>query len=409
MRRGDCWHTPMFLGLSKLVIITIITLIASVTTTDAQQKSFTNAYIKMRQPKDGEEIIFEKLGRKYIRKLLSVPEPEGLTEKDRQEYLREKNILKNVQQVGWVIDMDEEGFLTSSQFNDLYRPYDELISLKTNDIKLLISGVTKKDKIKELIFLIRDTENEGLLFVNFLLKKPVLLHEYIENHEDVLKLISVNSDAQENDNALIKINYNKSETESTKHNSFNISMVNASINYNKSETGSTTAGYDNTVPFKLEVVQVDGKYGVFRIPEPWNRKYLLEPTSEVEPVIYGSNPGNTYFVTIGNNGYRILYDKFGFTVAHGYEMVPVYVLESEKEVAAFIIRDDFGYSLYECPETYSLIQQGSIQTSDFVMRPHIERSMVYCQSIVLTEDGRLECVKADGSIEFIQIRKQTPD
>ena len=179
-------------------------------------------------------------------------------------------------------------------------------------------------------------------------------------------------------------------------------------------TSSTNATYGTVstgsiLPSKLEVAQVDGKYGVRGTTAPWHTaEYLIEPIYDVEPVIYGSNPGNTYIATFGHDGYCYLYDKFGFTIASGNELSPVYVLGNEDEVAAFIIRDDYGYSLYECPETYSLRQQQGIGNS-VSLRPHTQRRILNCQSIVLTEDGQLKCVKADGSIEFMQIRKQNLD
>ena len=380
MNRGNFRITQMPLRLGKIAMIIIITFIASVATADAQQKNFTDAYLKLRQPKEGEEILFEKLNKKGIRKLLAAPEPERQTEKERQEYLRVKAMLKNVRQISLVFMEDQGGLISSSQISDLFSLYEELISIKKEDMRVLVSGVfTKKDKIKELIVFMSDTEDDVVLFANFLFKKPIRFQDYMENPEDVRHLFSVNSSDKENDNAFIKIS--------------------------KSKTSPAIPKMDITLPLTFKVVQVDGKYGV--TPSPWKSKYLIKPTYEIEPVIYGSNPGNTYIATFDHNGYYYLYDKFGFTIAHGQKLYPVYVLGNEDEVAAFIFRDENGYSLYECPETYTLIQQGSLET--IALRPHTKRRIFNCKSIVQMEDGLLECVKADGSIEFIPIRKQNPD
>ena len=379
----------MILKLGKIVMITIMTFSASIKTADAQRNTFADAYMKFRQPKEGEEIMFEKLKRKDIRKLLAAPEPKWQTETERQEYLSGKAMLTNARQISMVLDMEEkEGLISSSQFSNLLRPYDELISMKTEDMWVLVSGVfSKRNRVKELIVLMSDTEDDVVLFANILFKKPIAFHDYMGNPENISRLFSVNSSDKENDNALIKINYNKSS---------------------KPTSMNTFLGLDDTLPVTFEVVQVDGKYGVQSTQNPFNRKYLLEPTYEIAPIIYGNNPGNTYIVKFYKD-YCYLLDKFGFIIAHGYELSPVYVLENEEEIAAFIIRDSWGYSLYECPETYTLIQQSCLETGNFALRPRIERRILNCKSIVPTEDGRLECVKADGTIELIPIRKQNPD
>jgi hypothetical protein len=361
-----------FSKLGNVAMVAIITMfVASVMTVQAQRNSFTNSYLKLRQPKEGEEIMFEKLGKKEIKKLLATPEPEGQSDKERQEYLRGKAILKSAKQISFVIDMEEQdGLLSASIVNDLLKPYEEFISINAEDTRVLFGGSLKKDKIKETIVFVGDKEDNGLMFVNILFKKPIALPDM---EGDISQLFSFNSSNEENDNALIKVKYSKSRTE------------------------PTLPGFDNMIPFTLEVVQVAGKYGVSATPEPWGGEYLIKPTYEIEPVIYGNNPGNTYIMTFSHD-YCYLYDKFGFTVAHGNELSPVYVLGDEEEVAAFIIRSDSGYSLYECPETYALKREVNS------LRPHIERRILNCQSLVPTEDGQLKCVKADGSIEFIPIR-----
>lgn len=388
--RGENFRiTQMFLWVGKIAMITIVMFIASIMMADAQRHTFVDAYLKLRQPENEDAIQITKLTEKDIQKLLAAPEPKGHTEKERQEYLRGKAILKNTRQISLVIDGEApKGFLSSSQFNDLfssYGSYEKLISMKMEDMRILFcANLKNNNKIKELFFLMSDVEDDALLFGNILLKKPVALKDYMGNSGDIRRLFSVNSSNKENAPALIKFNFSRSNPNPI--NSFSL--------------------LDNTLPSTLEVVQVDGKYGVQSTPNVWDRKYLIDPTYEIAPVIYGSNPGNSYIVvTFGDNGHRFLYDKFGFVVAHGDELSPVYVLGNEDEVAAFIIRDDHDYSLYECPETYAM-RQDSLETEKIVLRPHTERRILNCQSIVPTEDERLKCVKTDGSTEFIPIRKQ---
>ena len=368
----------------KTLLVTMIAvLVSSVMMAQNQQKTFMEAFMKLRQPQEGEEIVFEKLGRKEIRELLIEPLPEGLTEEEKNEYLSLQAFFKNVKQVSFVIDMEEEeDMLTPVQLDGLLRSYDELISFQEEDMRLLCSGVFKKNKMKELIVLIHDAEDDGLIFANVLFKKPCVLSDYFKNPEDVRQIFSINSPSEEDDHAFIKIKFNNNFTLPT-----------------------TIPGYDNSVPYKYAVVQVEGKYGVCRIPEPSRGPYIVSPTYDIEPVIYGSYPGNTYIVVLsGNDCY--LHDKFGFTVAWGIEMTPVYVIGNDQEVAAFIIRDDWGYSLYECPEVYDLKPEGSLKTNDYALRPLTERRIKNCQSITPTDDGQFECVKEDGSIEHIPIRTQ---
>ena len=364
-------------------VLIFFAMVMLVMTVHAQRNTFTDAYLKLRQPKEEEGVVVKKLDRKEIQKLLDAPDPEGQTEVERRKFLREKEMMKNAKQFSFILDMEEEGLLSSSQISNLLRPYKELVSMKMEDVRMVVSGDLKKDKIKELIVLI-GVDGDGLIFANILFKKPIALQDYMENPEDFRSLISVNAPEGENNNAFFK------------------------INFTKSKPSVTIPGLDNTILSTLEVVRVDNKYGVRRTQESDDGEYVIKPTYEIKPAIYGSNPGNTYIMTFSNN-YSYLWDKFGFSVAGGDEISPVYVLGNEKEVAAFIIRDRSGYSLYECPETYELIQQGSIETRNLTLRPHIERSIVECQSIVPTEDGRLKCVKADGSIEFKSIRKQNSD
>jgi len=196
--------------LSKIVIVTIVTMFtAGVMTTQAQQSSFTDAYLKLCRPLDGKDILVQKLGKKEIRELLNTPEPEGQTEEERKKSLREKEMLKNVKQINMIFEMEEEGLLSSSQLSNLLKPYQELASMKTEDGKMTLGAVLKKGKIKELVFLVSDTEDDGCFFANILFKKPVRLQEYMENPEDVTQLFSVNAPVGENDNALFKIKFSK--------------------------------------------------------------------------------------------------------------------------------------------------------------------------------------------------------
>jgi len=375
----------------KTLLVTMIAvLVSGVMMAQNQQKTFMEAFMKLRQPQEGEEIVFEKLGRKAIRELRKTPVPKGLTREEKRNYLSDQALLKNVKQISFVIDMGDEDLLTPDQINGLLQSYDELISFEEEDMKMLLSGVIKKDKIKELIILMNDTEDDGLLFINLLFKKPCYLSDYFDNPADIRQMFSINTSSEENDNAFVKIKYQRNDSRPT------IPGFNNSV---------PIPGFDNSVPYKFAVVRVDDKYGVCRIPEPSSQQFIISPNYEVEPVFFGSNPGNTYILLLERN-YYYLYDKFGFTIAWGIEMTPVYVIGNDQEVAAFIIRDESGYSLYECPEVYSLKQKGSLKTNDLIYSPLVERRIRKCQSITLTDDGQFECVKEDGSIERIPIRKQ---
>jgi hypothetical protein len=188
-------------------------MVMLVMTVHAQRNTFTNSYLKLRQPKEEEGVVVKKLDRKEIQKLLDAPDPEGQTEVERRKLLREKEMMKNAKQFSFIIDMEEEGLLSSSQISDLLRPYKELVSMKMEDMKVVISGDLKKDKVKELIILM-GADGNGLIFANILFEKPIALPDYMENPEDIRSLISVNTPEGVNNNAFIKINFTKSKSSS---------------------------------------------------------------------------------------------------------------------------------------------------------------------------------------------------
>jgi len=193
-------------------VLIFFAMVMLVMTVHAQRNTFTDAYLKLRQPKEEEDVMVKKLNRKEIQKLLVAPDPEGQTEVERRKFLRDKEMMKNAKQFSFIIDMAEEGLLSSAQISNLLRPYEKLASLKVEDMRVVISGDLRKDKVKELIVLM-GADGDGLIFVNILFKKPIALQDYMENPEDIRSLISVNAPEGENDNAFIKINFTKNKTD----------------------------------------------------------------------------------------------------------------------------------------------------------------------------------------------------
>jgi len=363
--------------IQKIVWIALITLFIGGMMTEAYaQKSFADAYLKLRQSKAEDEIQIQKFGKKELRKLLAKAKFETQSEMDQQEYLRNKAMMKKVKQLCLILDM-EDG-LSLIQNNNLLQPYQELAEMKTSDFMMLLSADLKKNKIKELVFFIGDKKDEGMMLATVIFKKSVDLQEYIGKLESFNEFFSINAADEANDHAFFKIKFNTNKTRDSFH---------------------PTPDLSKNIPDSIFVVQVDGKYGVHGATAPWKQEYIIRPSFENIPVIFGSNPGNSYII-VSENGYSYLYDKFGFSVASGDVITPVYVLGNENEMAAFIIRSNNNYSLYECPDTYALIQDGNM------LRPHFEKRIVNCQSIVTTTDGQLKCVKADNTIEFIPIRKE---
>jgi hypothetical protein len=352
-----------------------------------QGQTFSNAYLKLRGSEEGG--IFQQFDQKELRRMIDTVQRQGNTEAERQKFLRERALFEQTERIGIVMDFDEDIRPSSSRVAGLLRGYEQLFTMQANGMKMTACGNMVRGKVKELILLmdINDTEEPAaeapVFFIDLLFKKPIALSDYMDDPAGLGTLFSVNAGEEENNRALFRFDYSSDEPD----------MI-------------PIPGYNDSEPFKLEVVQVDGKYGIKRTPD-FGREYLIEPKYSDKPVIYGTNPGNTYFViqSWAERDDRMLYDKFGFTVAHGDEILPIYVIGNEAEVAAFIIRDDTGYSLYECPETYALRQEGSLEEDNFALRPHFERRFRKCRSIIPTTDGRLECVFEDGKTEYIAIRK----
>ena len=376
----------------KRTIIFLVLAIFAVTTY-AQRNSFVNNYLELRQPQEGEAIEVKRMGRRDIRRELRQPQPlasesQIQTEEELQQSLHNQAMLRNIRRLDLVVDMEYERVLSLSQINDLLRPYERLISVNVDDMEISLYGTVRRDRISQLVGFMGDGDDVNMLF-NISFRRPIALAELTNNPNDFQfqQLISINGTEEEQRNAIMRFNFSRSAT---------ISM---------SGFDSTPPGFDST-PSTLEVVQIDGKYIVRTVEEggifAHSRKLCTKP------IILGSNPGNTYvmtFCSLGNN--IILLDRYGFTVAWGEKMTPVYVLGCEEEIAAFIIWDSRnGYSLYECPEVYALVQRGSLETRDLRWTPHIERRFVGAQSIVVTEDGYFRVVKEDGVVEYIPIRRQ---
>jgi len=191
-------------------VLIFFAMVMLVMTAHAQRNTFTDAYLKLRQPKEEEDVMVKKLNRKEIQKLLVAPDPEGQTEVERRKFLRDKEMMKKAKQFSFIIDMEEEGLLSSSQVSNLLRPYKELVSMKMEDMRVVISGDLRKDKVKELIVLM-GADGDGLIFANILFKKPIALQDYMENPEDIRSLISINAPEGESGNAFITVNFTKNK------------------------------------------------------------------------------------------------------------------------------------------------------------------------------------------------------
>ena len=368
---------PLFFALFILLSLTV----------QAKENTFIETYLELRGSEEGG--LFKRFDQKELRRMAGRVRQQGNTEAERQKFLRERALFEQVERIGVVMDLDEDKRISPFRVDDLLRPYEELFTVRVSGMKMMAAGMLVRGKVKELILLMDTDEGTeaveaAVLFVDLLFKKPIDLSDYMDDPANLGTLFSLNGTEGEESRALFKFDYS----------------------HTRSEDPGMIRGYNDSTPFSLEVVQVDGKYGIKRMPD-FGGEYLIRPTYSEEPVIYGTNPGNTY-VLVRHWADRedcMLYDKFGFTVAHGDEISPVYVIGDAAEVAVFIIRDATGYSLYECPETYALRQDGSLDGGDFALRPHIERRFWECRSIVPTADGRLECVLEDGTREYVPIRK----
>ena len=356
----------------KRTIIFLALAIFAVTV-HAQRSSFFDKYMQLRQSQESEDAMFQQINREEIEQLLALPIPVDKTEAELQKFLREREMFENVEQIGFAFDTE----ISLYQLHTLLRPYERLVSMRIAEgFTLSLYGTTEEYKITELIGFMGD--DDMIVIFNLLFREPFDIRELAENPENISELISINGTEEEQRNAIFSFNFSSSRTASV-----------------------PLPGFD-TEPFTLEVVQIDGKYIVRTVEEKgifaYSRKLYTKP------IILGSNPGNTYVMTFCNtSNIIILLDRYGHTFLWGEQMTPVNVLGCEEEIAAFIIRIHNLYSLFETPETYTLVERVDEDGRRFLGTPR-ERRIQNAQSIVVTEDGYFRVVKEDGAVEYIPIR-----
>ena len=346
--------------------IILLSLFLLATTLSAQNKMFGDYYLKLHKPTQ-EEGIFKKLNDKEIRKFLATSETD-----DSELHQKEKALFENANKMIFALDFAEEKLPSTSQINTLLQPYEELVSMKTDEMAMEVRGLMKEDKVKELIVLTQ-MDDEAVFFVNISFKKPISLGDYMDNPGNISQLFSFNLPEEEKNKALFQFNFSKNS------------------NFSKDDISELVAHSS-----ELQVIKEDNLYGVVKANKK-DHRYIIRPHYNKELILYGVNPGNTYIKASENNTERyLLYDKFGFIIAWGEDISPVYAPGS-KEIAFFILNSENRYLLYECPERYELWQDGSS------WRPHIGYRLSNCKSIKLKDENTLECVKEDGSVELITI------
>ena len=348
-------------------ILSLLMTPAFFLTVNAKDDSYTDRYVKMRNA-DGEGLYtLQRLDSKHIKK--------EVIDADTAMDVKSKQLLKQAKEM--CIVKDDMDSISSDALTALDSRYEVLVSGEQYNIAISILVDFQNDKAKELIIKAQDKEDDILMFTNIIFKKPVRLEDYIDI-TDMSALVAFGEPKDENDKPLIRFKFSRKVT-------------------------SDNPLFDSSIAVRLEVVQVDGKYGVKSTPSSKDGEYLIEPRCENEIVLYGSNPGNTYCLTHAHNNYY-LHDKYGFILFQADELSPVYVPDSQ-EVAAFIGKrnDEVGYFLYECPKKYELIQKGSIEGGSWSAKPNYELRIYGCTSIENKGNGEFECIKPDGSVETVII------
>ena len=344
----------------------------------AQQNSFIDRFLELRQPTETEGFDFTILNKEDIQAISIEIEAE-------EERLRAEKFWANVKQFAIFLDMGGEGSLTISQINDLLSAYDELLLMATQGLNISFKGAVKNDKIEEVVIFVNGGNRISLLS-SILFETPITLQDFIDDSQNIEQLISFNY--PEDDNTFIGIGID----------AMLLQMMTSTFFNNL----PAFPGFCD-IPITIEVVQVDGKYSIRTTGATFFGRDRLFTT---KPRIYGSNPGNTYVVTVSENGVAILYDRYGQWIAMARDFTPVYVLGSEEEIAAFIFRESsLGYSLFETPEIYTAITANTGNSISIAPRREFRISKE-AQSITPTEDGYLRVVMEDGAVEYIPIRRQ---
>ena len=353
-------------------ILSLLMTLAVVLSVNAKGDSYADRYAKMRNAGGEGLYSLQRFNSKQIKK--------EFIDVDTTMDVKFKQLLKQAKEM--CIVKDDTG-ISSDFLTALDNRYEVLVSGEQYDIAISFLADFQNDKAKELITKAQDKEDDILMFTNIIFKKPVRLEDYFDV-TDMSALVAFGEPKDENDKPLIRFNFSRKFT-------------------------SDNPLFNPEIPMHLEVVQVDGKYGVKSTPPMHReRKYLIEPVYENEIILYGSNPGNTYCLVRENeySGRYMLYDKYGFTLFQADELSPVYVPDSP-EVAAFIGKrnDAAGYFLYECPEKYVLIKEVDEEGKLRRMKPNYEWRIYGCTSIENKGNGEFECIKSDGSVETIIIKQ----
>ena len=169
----------------------------------AQESGFTHRFLELRQPADEDDDLLQlEFDRKEIRELVADFESKEHTEEEWREYRQGKQLFEKAKQVNLVVDM--EATLSSVQINGLLEPYEELFSMQADETRMLVAGMMKNNKVKELVALMDDPEGEMLLFFSVLFKKPVTLEKYMKSPDGNMQLVRFNAPDKEDD-AFIKM------------------------------------------------------------------------------------------------------------------------------------------------------------------------------------------------------------
>ena len=133
-------------------IITLSLLFLFVMSSYAQKNTFSEKYVKLRQPADENFTVQTFKGKELKQWIDSLK-----VDKDKNN--KEIDFLKKAKQINLIIDLDINEHLSSSQLDSLLQPYEELTSVEKNKMKFELRGTFKKDKIKDLLIVFKDEDD----------------------------------------------------------------------------------------------------------------------------------------------------------------------------------------------------------------------------------------------------------
>lgn len=160
----------------RKTVLLLLALSLLTTMSYAQDKTFTDHYMKLRKSEEG--IQLQKFNKDDIKKMMTEFESTEHSEEEIETFNRDKNLFKNAKQVVMAFDIDEDEMVSFQKMNKLTEKYEDLFSVDLEDMFISILASSKKNKISELIA-VMNMDDEARIFFDIVFEKPIKDSEWM--------------------------------------------------------------------------------------------------------------------------------------------------------------------------------------------------------------------------------------